>query len=194
MEIGAGKFYNPRWKTQVCELDAYHNNAITQKINLRNLYTLSLEFAARDNSDLSEMKGEIYWNHEKIATFQPTDYNIKSISGKVYAREGDNLLYLRGVGARDAKGLGVDNVRLVKDGSTQNLVSNGDFENPKLNFDSQGFNGGIPSWVCEYMEMGIGKSLNKRWPTQIFKLDSYRSYTISQTIRIKDSGLVYSAV
>ena len=46
MEIGAGTFVNRRWPTQVCELDALENSVITQVIMIRELYTLSFDWAA----------------------------------------------------------------------------------------------------------------------------------------------------
>ena len=95
---------------------------------------------------------------------------------------------MRGAGTSDAAGLGVDNIRLVKDGSTQNLVVNGDFENPKVPKDWQGFNGGIQGWACDYMEIGVGTFFNKRWPSQVCELDVYHNTIITQKISLNESG------
>jgi len=48
-----GTFFNSRWPTQVCELDGAENSVITQKIVIKDLlYSLSLDFAARENVPL----------------------------------------------------------------------------------------------------------------------------------------------
>ena len=88
MEIGVGTFYNKRWPSQVCELDAAGNSIITQKFIIRELYTLSLDFAAREKFPLETNQGEVWWNYEKIMTLQPNNYDIKTLSTKVYAQPG----------------------------------------------------------------------------------------------------------
>ncbi len=40
------------------------------------------------------------------------------------------MLEIRGKGKADSYGLTIDNVKLVKDGTNNNLVINGDFEHP----------------------------------------------------------------
>ena len=34
MEVGVGKFFNSKWTSQVCVLDAYHNTFINQIIRI----------------------------------------------------------------------------------------------------------------------------------------------------------------
>ena len=43
------------------------------------------------------------------------------------------MLQLRGEGIADSYGLTVDNVELVRQGTSQNIVVNGDFEQPSTN-------------------------------------------------------------
>ena len=132
MEIGAGTFVNRRWPTQVCELDALENSVITQTIMIRDLYTLSLDWAAHPAVALASSEGEVWWNYEKVLTLKPNNFDIRSASTKVYAKPGENVLQLRGAGVSDWYGVTVSNVRLVKDSENRNLIVNGDFSKPKL--------------------------------------------------------------
>lgn len=66
MEIGVGSFFNSRWPSQVCELDGAGNSIITQKIYVREMFTLSLDFAARENCPFETSQGEVWWNYEKV--------------------------------------------------------------------------------------------------------------------------------
>ena len=103
----------------------------------------------------------------------------------VYANEGENILQLRGAGISDNAGLTVDNVKLVKEGTTQNLVVNGGFERPKIEKDFGGFQG-IEGWSSTYMEIGVGSYFNLRWPSQVCELDGVGNSIITQKFLIKD--------
>lgn len=46
------------------------------------------------------------------------DSEIRFCSVKIYAREGPNILEIRGAGKSDRFGLTIDNVKLVKEGTT----------------------------------------------------------------------------
>ena len=77
------------------------------------------------------------------------------------------MLELRVKGKSDTARVTVDNIRLVKDGTCENLIVNGGFENPKVNKGWNGINGGISGWTCEQMKIGVGKIFNPRWTTQV---------------------------
>ena len=104
----------------------------------------------------------------------------------MYANEGENVLQLRGAGVSDGFGLTVDNVKLVKEGTTQNLVVNGGFERPKIDKDWRGFHEGIEGWSATYMEIGVGSYFNLRWPSQVCELDGAGNSIITQKFLIKD--------
>ncbi len=91
---------------------------------------------------------------------KPLDFEIISASVKVYAKEGQNILQLRGKGISDSNGVTVDNIRLVKDGSIQNLILNGGFEDPKVETNLKVFRGGVPGWSSDIMELGPGITYN----------------------------------
>ncbi len=103
----------------------------------------------------------------------------------VYANEGENTLQLRGAGISDNFGLTVDNIKLVKEGTTQNLVVNGGFENPKIDKDWKGFHEGIQGWSATYMEIGVGTFFNPRWPSQVCELDGAGNSIITQKIFVR---------
>ena len=59
-------------------------------------------------------------------------YNILTISFDVYVDVGENILSFSLRGGNVNTGLTIDNVRLVRYGTTENIVVNGDFEATKL--------------------------------------------------------------
>ena len=96
------------------------------------------------------------------------------------------MLQLRGAGNSDVQGLTVDNIVLVKDGSSQNLVVNGGFENTKVKKAWNGFSENVPGWIAKYIEIGVGKFFNSRWPSQVCVLDAFHKTFINQIIRIEN--------
>ncbi len=81
-------------------------------------YTISLEYARREGFSEQTSRGEIFWNGQHVLSLGSPDLEVKFASVNVYAKEGDNFLQLRGAGISDAYGLTVDNIRLVKEGTT----------------------------------------------------------------------------
>lgn len=81
------------------------------------------------------------------------------------------MLQIKGKGDVDGAGLTIDDVKLIKVGSSDNLVVNGGFENPPQNglwkiLDN------IEGWKGVHIEIGNGKLYNSRWNSQVCELDS----------------------
>ena len=57
----------------------------------------------------------------------PVDYSIRLFKVNVTAVAGQNSLQIEGAGVADTTGLSIDNVQLIRVGSAQNIVVNGDF-------------------------------------------------------------------
>ena len=57
----------------------------------------------------------------------PTDYKVHKKTIKLDAVAGENALKFQEAGKIDGLGLTIDNVRLVKTGTTKNIVVNGGF-------------------------------------------------------------------
>jgi hypothetical protein len=76
---------------------------------------------------LSSSQGLVYWNGALVANITPTDYALRTFTVNVTSVSGTNNLTFAGAGVSDTAGLGVDNVALVKYGSSTNIVINGGF-------------------------------------------------------------------
>ena len=162
---------------------------------IRELYTLSLNWAAHPAVALASSEGEVWWNYEKVLTLKPSNLDAQSASTKVYARQGENVLQLRGAGVSDCHGVTVTNVRLVKDSEGRNLIVNGDFANPKVALNTwQGFVGGIEGWISVYMEIGTANLFNPKWNSngQVCELDTNQNAVITQLVNIDDSNIPFS--
>ena len=102
-------------------------------IQKTNTFSLSLQFAARKSIGLGSNQGKVYWNNVLIGNLAPSDYNIHTFTANLRAKVGQNILRIEGGGVSDGYGLTIDNVKLIKSGTGQNLVVNGDFETPVQN-------------------------------------------------------------
>ena len=80
-----------------------------------------------------------------IQAVAPRDHKIHTKVIKVYVNVGDNFLKFVGTGASDKKGLTIDNVKLVRQGTKINIAINGNFEKPFLKGRWKIFNE-IPGW------------------------------------------------
>lgn len=99
---------------------------------------------------------------------------------RVQANIGQNTLQFSGAGVSDSYGLGIDNVKLVKAGSNQNLIVNGGFENPNQHPNQWNIYNNIPAWQGSGIEIGEGNIYNCRWKSQICELDGNSNYMITQ--------------
>lgn len=73
----------------------------------------------------------------------------------------------------------IDNVKLIRHGSTFNVVVNGEFELPSTDKGFKFFNN-IPGWSGENLEIGNGKVYNPDWNSQVCELDGNRNYVLTQ--------------
>jgi hypothetical protein len=121
---------------------------------------------------------------------RPNNFDVQSAITKVYARQGQNVLQLRGAGVSDVHGVTVTNVRLVKDSQGRNLIVNGDFANPKVALNTwKGFTEGIEGWIGVYLEIGTANLFNPKWNSngQVCELDTNQNAFITQLVNIDDS-------
>jgi hypothetical protein len=79
--------------------------------------------------------------------------------------------------------LTIDNVKLVKKGTCQNLISNGEFEQPALNGHWK-YLSSVPGWITSRAEIGYGKIYNCRWNSQVLELDADRNIEVSQSFKM----------
>lgn len=71
----------------------------------------------------------IYWNDQKIQEIIPSDYDVHSLSFKLTAKPGKNVLAFEGAGISDSRGATLSNIKLIRKSTfgLQDLVDNGDF-------------------------------------------------------------------
>lgn len=95
--------------------------------SLSNIFTLSFEWACRSNVVFHSCEANIIWNNVIIASIVPSNYQINIFKVNVTAVGGQNSLQIEGAGISDSLGLTIDNVQLIRVGSSQNIVINGGF-------------------------------------------------------------------
>ena len=67
-----------------------------------------------------------------ILAMAPEDYQVHSKKLQVFVDSGENTLKFVGTGTSDRSGLTIDNVKLVRYGTAENIAVNGGFEQPNL--------------------------------------------------------------
>ncbi len=94
---------------------------------------MSFDYAAKQNKPTLTSQGIVRWNHKQIALITPTNWSLNSfaINLTVY-EDDDNELTFEGAGPTDGHGLCITNVKLIKLGTTRNIVRNGDFAYPYI--------------------------------------------------------------
>ncbi len=141
-------------------------------------FTLSFKYSCRPNVALQSCLGEVLWNNVIIKTIIPTDNIFHTFTIRVAAAVGKNSLQFVGAGISDSYGLLIDDVSLVRDGTTANIVVNGDFSSPNVH-GSWGIFTDILGWKGIGIEIGhpsaygIGSS-------QQCELDGNQNYEITQ--------------
>ena len=116
----------------------------------------------------------------------PVDNNIFSFKVNVTASVGRNSLQFEGAGVSDGKGLTIDKVSLIRVGSANNIVVNGDFEVPAQN-GGWNFQNDIPGWTGKGIKIGWGDLFNTNWNSQVIELDGSRNYEITQLFTFDSS-------
>jgi hypothetical protein len=109
-------------------------------------FTLSFQYAARANVPLESSQIQVFWNDNIISSIIPANYNLNTVTLNVVANRGQNLLSFAGAGTPDSLGVGLGNVKLVRGGTTNNIVVNGNFATPNLRGGWSIFNG-ISGWT-----------------------------------------------
>lgn len=152
---------------------SWEDDKLTRKFHLQ------FEFACRQNVAFKSCEGNIIWNDEIILSIVPTDYNKHVVNLVVYVDAGDNKLQIEGAGLSDSYGLTIDNVKLVRDGTTTNIVVNGGFQSPNVG-SSWGVFNNIPGWEGVGIEIGWGNIYNSQWSSQVVELDGHKNFQITQ--------------
>lgn len=62
----------------------------------------------------------------------PTDYNLNTVTLNVNVNVGANVLTFAGAGKADGLGAGISSISLTRQGTTTNILVNGDFSQPNL--------------------------------------------------------------
>jgi hypothetical protein len=102
---------------------------ITQLINVT-YTTATFSYAAVDRADniYSNSQGQILWKGLVAATFTAIDNKVRTMQVNLCSPSGLNNLTFVGLG----DGICIDNINLVKYGTTNNLVINSGFEEPVI--------------------------------------------------------------
>lgn len=147
---------------------------------LSNKFDLSFQYACRQGTSLGSCLANVLWNDQIIVSIVPSNYNVQTFTVQVQAKAGENRLQIEGAGVSDSYGLTVDNVKLIRVGTTQNIVVNGGFEQPNVGH-SWGIFNNVPGWSGIAVEVGWGSIYNSAWSSQVVELDGHANYQITQT-------------
>jgi hypothetical protein len=72
----------------------------------------------------------VLWNNNIVSTVVPTDYGLHTVLLPLTINVGANVLAFAGAGKSDGLGSDLTNVVLIQQGTSNNLVVNGDFSQP----------------------------------------------------------------
>lgn len=93
----------------------------------------------------------------------------------VTVQVGSNSLQIEGAGISDSYGLTVDNVALVRAGTSVSIVVNGGFESPNQH-GSWSILTDISGWKGINIEIGQGTIYNNGWNSQVCELDGNANF------------------
>ena len=143
-------------------------------------FTLRLQYACRVGTSFHSCQGAVYWNGHKVGDLKPYNYGINVFKVSVKVNQGVNMLKIAGAGCSDSYGLTIDNVRLVRFGTHNNIVKNGGFQKPYLGCKKWRVFNDIPGWWGSGFEVGDGSLYNCRWRNQVVELDGHRNGYLTQ--------------
>ncbi len=152
---------------------------------LSNKFTLTFNYACRPNVHARSCLGEVVFNNAIIYSVVPidnqgqTDYQWRTVSLQVTVQPSKNSLQFIGAGISDSFGLLIDNIKLVRQGTTTNIVVNGDFSSPNTQ-GSWGIFNDISGWLGTGIEIGSGPNAYGSGVGQICELDGNDNYVITQ--------------
>ena len=117
-----------------------------------------------------------------IFAVAPEDHEVHSKKLQVFVDSGENTLKFVGTGESDERGLTIDNVKLVRYGTVENIAVNGDFEKPNLDKIGKKWivRNEIPGWAGEGIELGLGNLYSKFWKSQVVELDAHKNGWLAQ--------------
>ena len=118
--------------------------------------------------------GKLYWQGKYIYKIAPRDYNVRTVSGWLRVNEGTNRLAFQGFGTSDSYGLTINNVQLIREGTSTNICVNGGFEQPYVGSGWKVYNQ-IPGWRGSGFEIGSGHHYNRQWKDQVCELDGHQN-------------------
>lgn len=153
---------------------------------LSNKFDLSFQYACRQGVSFGSCLANVLWNDQIIVSIVPSDYNVHTYTVQVQVKAGENRLQIEGAGISDSYGLTVDNVKLIRVGTTQNIVVNGGFQQPSVG-NSWGIFSNIPGWSGIAIEIGWGNIYNSAWNSQVVELDGNANYQITQTFNFNSN-------
>ena len=108
------------------------SNTCSTASPLDNRFTLNFQYACRNEAYFSTCKGAVYWNGNRVSSITPNNYGINLFMAQVNVLQGTNRLTITGNGNSEIKGLTIDNVKLIRFGTSVNIVKNSGFESPAL--------------------------------------------------------------
>ena len=94
---------------------------------LDNRFTLNFQYACRNDAYFSTCTGTVYWNGKKVSFITPNNYGINLFLAPVNVVQGVNRLTITGDGNSKIKGLTIDNVKLIRYGTSINIAKNPGF-------------------------------------------------------------------
>jgi hypothetical protein len=109
-------------------------------------FTLSFSYAARSNVPFDSSQIEVLWNDNIISSVLPNDYLLHTVTLQITASRGQNVLEFAAAGLSDGLGADIGNIQLIRQGTTNNLVVNGNFASPNQN-GGWGIHNGINGWT-----------------------------------------------
>lgn len=151
-------------------------------------FTLSFEYQCRPGVAFQSCAGEVVWNNVIVYSVPVksstgadlSDYLWHSVSLSVTIVPGRNSLQFVGAGISDSYGLLIDNVRLIRQGTTTNIVVNGDFSSPNVH-GSWGLFTDISGWQGIGIEIGSYNAYGTdSGHHQVCELDGTSNYEITQ--------------
>ncbi len=77
---------------------------------------------------MDKISGQIFWNTKLAGDFTPKSYSIDHYSVILKAKKATNVLLIRGLGGLECYGFSINNVKLVRKGSKDNIIVNGNFD------------------------------------------------------------------
>ena len=147
---------------------------------LSNRFTLTFSFVCRPGAAFRSCLGEVVFNNVIVYSVVPTDYNLNTVNLALTVQRGRNSLQFSGAGISDTFGLVIDNIRLVRQGSTDNIVINGDFSSPTV-YGGWNIFDDISGWLGTGIKLAYGPSyLNSPGLGQVCELDGRTNYQITQ--------------